>query len=108
VLGAIFESAIATKLAPKVAGTPIAAHLQSVAHAVAGGGAQGVIASIPGGARAPASAAIHGAFAGAMNDILLVAGIVALTGAVLSLLLVRGRDFAAYGAREPAAAAVAG
>ena len=43
-----------------------------------------------------------------MNDILLVAGIVALAGAVLALVLVRGRDFAVYGAPEPVAAAAAG
>jgi len=34
--------------------------------------------------------------------------VMALTGAVLSLVLVRGRDFAAYGAREAATAAAAG
>ena len=108
VLGAIFESAIASKLAPSLAGTPVAAQTESIAHAVAGGGAQQVIASIPASLRAQGTTAIHAAFAGAMNDILLVAGIVALTGAVLSLVLVRGRDFVAYGAREAAAAPAAG
>jgi hypothetical protein len=49
--------------------------------------------------------AVHGAFASAMNEILLVAAIVALTGAVLALVLVRGSDFVSYGAPEPAAAA---
>jgi hypothetical protein len=102
VLGAIFESAISSKLAPRLAGTPLAGHLSSIAHAVAGGGAATVIGSVPAAARSQATAAIHGAFAGAMNDILLVAAIVALTGAVLSLALVRGRDF--VGARDAAAA----
>ena len=59
---------------------------------------------MPPGRRAEAAVAIHGAFAGALNDILLVAGIVALAGAVLALALVRKRDFAVYGATEPAAA----
>ena len=67
-----------------------------------------MIASIPASLRAQGTTAIHAAFASAMNDILLVAGIVALTGAVLSLVLVRGRDFVAYGAREAAAAPAAG
>jgi hypothetical protein len=40
-----------------------------------------------------------------MNDILLVAGIIATVGGVLGLILVRARDFAAYGAPEAAAAA---
>jgi hypothetical protein len=43
-----------------------------------------------------------------MNDILLVAGVIALTGAVLAVVLVRTRDFATYGAPEPAAAAAHG
>jgi EmrB/QacA subfamily drug resistance transporter len=102
VLGAIFESAISSKLAPRLADTPLAGHLSSIAHAVAGGGAATVIGSVPAAARSQATAAIHGAFASAMNDILLVAAIVALTGAVLSLALVRGRDF--VGARDAAAA----
>ena len=37
-----------------------------------------------------------------MNEILLIAGIIALTGAVLAMVLVRRRDFATYGAPEPA------
>ena len=41
-----------------------------------------------------------------MNDILLVGGIVALAGAVLALVLVRGRDFVAYGAPAPEPAVV--
>jgi hypothetical protein len=48
-----------------------------------------------------------------MNEILLVAGLVAVVGGALTVLLVRGRDFASYGQaehaeadkREPAAAA---
>ena len=39
-----------------------------------------------------------------MNDILLVAGIIAVAGAALALVLVRSSDFATYGAGEPAAA----
>ena len=67
-----------------------------------------MISSVPGPAREQATLAVHTAFASAMNDILLVSAVIALTGAVLSLVLVRGRDFAAYGAREAATAAAAG
>ena len=107
-LGSLFESAIRTKLAPRLAGTPAAGKVAQIAHAVAGGGTQQVVHSVPAAERARASAAIHVAFASAMNEILLVAGVVALTGAVLSLVLVRGRDFATYRAGEPAAAVAAG
>jgi hypothetical protein len=103
-LGAIFESQLSSKLAPRLAGTPAAGHAGQIAHAAAAGGAQSVLRSVPPGRRADAAVAIHGAFAGALNDILLVAGIVALAGAVLALALVRKRDFAVYGAPEAAAA----
>jgi EmrB/QacA subfamily drug resistance transporter len=104
-LGAIFESTLTTKLAPKLIGTPVAGHAAQIAHAVAAGGGSVVIAQVPPAARAQAAAAIHGAFAAAMNDILLIGGIVALIGAALALALVRRSDFVAYGAPEPVPAA---
>jgi sugar phosphate permease len=105
VLGSIFESRIATELAPKLAGTPAAGRAGQIAHAVAAGGAGQVLARTPPGQRARALAAIHDAFAASMNDVLLVGAIVALAGAVLSFALVRTRDFVTYGAPEPAPAA---
>jgi EmrB/QacA subfamily drug resistance transporter len=107
-LGAIFESTIRRELAPHLVGTPAAGKAAQIAHAVAGGGTQSVLHAVPPAGRAQASAAIHIAFASAMNDILLVAGIVAAAGALLSLALVRDRDFATYGVPEPAAAGVGG
>jgi EmrB/QacA subfamily drug resistance transporter len=108
VLGAIFESTISSDLAPKLVGTPAAGHASQIAHAVAAGGTQQVLAATPASARPGASAAIHVAFTSAMNDILLVGGIIALAGAMLAFVLVRARDFATYGAGEPAAAAAHG
>jgi len=103
-LGAIFESQLKSKLAPRLAGTPAAGHVSQIAHGVAAGGAQSVIHGVPSGRRPEAALAIHAAFASAFNDILLVGGIVALVGAALALVLVRQRDFAPYGAAEPVAA----
>ena len=104
-LGALFESSIRTKLAPQLAGTPAAGKAAQIAHAVAGGATQQVVHSVPPAQRAQASAAIHVAFVAAVNDLLLVGGVIALAGALLALILVRGRDFATYGAAQPAAAA---
>ena len=104
VLGSLFESRISNLLAPRLAGTPAAGHAAQIGHAVAAGGTQSVLHSVPPAARGQATAAIHIAFATAMNDILLVAGVIALTGALLAGVLVRSRDFATYGAAEPAAA----
>jgi EmrB/QacA subfamily drug resistance transporter len=105
VLGAIFQSAISSHLAPKLAGSPVAARVTQIAHAVAGGGTQQVLHAIPAAVRPGAAVAIHAAFVSAMNDILLVAALVAFVGAGLGLILVRARDFVTYGAPEPAAAA---
>ena len=100
----IFESTISSDLAPKLAGTAAAGQAGQIAHAVAAGGTQQVLAATPAAIRPEASAAIHVAFTSAMNDILLIGGIIALAGAVLAAALVRSRDFATYGVSEPAAA----
>jgi hypothetical protein len=106
-LGAIFESRLASKLAPVLHGTPVAGHVHSVAHAVAAGGAQTVLAKVSPQLHGEATRGIHGAFAGALNDILIVAAVVAFVGAGLALALIRGRDFAVYSAHEPVQAAAA-
>jgi hypothetical protein len=103
-LGALFESTIRHTLAPMLAGTPVAGNVAQIAHAVAGGGTQTVLQKVPAPLHARAAEGIHVAFAAAMNDVLLVGGLVALAGGVLSFALIRGRDFATYGAPEPAAA----
>jgi EmrB/QacA subfamily drug resistance transporter len=97
-LGAIFESTLKNKLAPALAHTPVAGHVTSLSHAVAAGGAQQVIASAPRQFRPEATAAIHSAFASAMNDVLLVGFILAVVGAVLAYALVRSSDFVSAGA----------
>ncbi|MGA2928015.1 MAG: MFS transporter [Solirubrobacteraceae bacterium] len=103
VLGAIFQSEISTRLGPGLAGTPAAGETGQIAHAVAAGGAAAVLRQVAPGQRAHAATAIHAAFAGAMNEILLVGAAVAFAGAALGLLLVRGRDFVTYGVSEPVA-----
>jgi Major Facilitator Superfamily len=110
VLGALFESGITNHLAPRLAHTPVAGRAAQIAHAVAAGGGEQVIHATPGPLRSTAATAIHSSFATALNEILLVSGIVAIAGGVLALILVRARDFAVYGhpqqregASEPAA-----
>ncbi len=98
VLGSIFQSQLTSALAPRLAGTPVAAQLHSVAHAIAGGAAQSVLARVPHALHARADVAVRGAFASSLNDILLVGALIAFAGALLSLWLVRGSDFAVYGA----------
>jgi EmrB/QacA subfamily drug resistance transporter len=104
-LGAIFQSGISSRLATHLAGTPLASQSSSLAKAISAGGAQQVLAKVPPGSRAQATLAVHSAFTGAMNELLLVGGIVALLGAAGGFLLVRSSDFVASHAAEPAPAA---
>jgi hypothetical protein len=59
---------------------------------------------VPPGQRHGATLAIHSAFASSLNEILVVGAVVAFAGAALALVLIRGRDFAVYGAPEAATA----
>jgi EmrB/QacA subfamily drug resistance transporter len=95
VLGALFESGITNKLAPKLAHSPVAGHAAQISHAVAAGGASQVIHAVPAAQRGLASSAIHSAFASSLNELLLVSGFTAIVGAFLAIVLVRGRDFVA-------------
>ena len=94
-----------------ISGTPAAGHAGQIGKAVAAGGTQQVLHSVPSADRARAVTGVHIAFTSAMNEILLVAGVFALVGALLVVFLVRARDFATYGTAEttehaePAAAA---
>ncbi|MFL5823588.1 MAG: MFS transporter [Solirubrobacteraceae bacterium] len=102
-LGAVFLSQLTSHLTTLLAQTPAASHVDQISRAVAAGGAQRVLGSLHGALRARATTAIETAFTAAMNDILLVAGIVAFVGAALALILVRRRDFVTYAPQEPAA-----
>jgi EmrB/QacA subfamily drug resistance transporter len=106
-LGAVFESSIASSLSPTLAHTPVAAKTGEISHAVAAGGSAAVLHRVPPAIRPQAEHAIHVAFTTAMNDILLVGGIVALVGAALGAALVRQRDFVPHGAPAQAEAGVA-
>jgi EmrB/QacA subfamily drug resistance transporter len=88
-LGAIFQARVESKASGllKAAGLP-GPRANAVAHTIAtqrGGG---------GGGGGPVARVAQVSFISALNEILMVAAIVAFTGAVLGLLLVRSRDFA--------------
>ena len=103
-LGALFQSAIARKLGPALAHTAAAGQVSSISHAVAAGGTATVLSHVPPAERPFAAHAIHVAFVGAMNELFIVAAVVALVGAAAGLVLVRKRDFIAvqHGARSGA------
>ncbi len=94
-LGAIFQSRIASHLA--ASGKVPAAHLHHFAQAVASGAAQQGLQTSSPQLRAETRRLASSAFISGLNEILLVAAVVLFVGALLALVLVRGRDFVASG-----------
>jgi EmrB/QacA subfamily drug resistance transporter len=102
-LGAVFQSQVTSHLASALAGTEVAARADEIGRAVTSGGAPRVIAAAPADVRRAVESAIQAAFTSALNDILLIAAVVAIAGGLLALALVRGSDFVAHGAPPPEA-----
>ncbi|HEV7884478.1 MAG TPA: hypothetical protein VGO81_12975, partial [Solirubrobacteraceae bacterium] len=100
-LGAVFQSQVTHRLTSALAGTPGAGRADGLAHAVSAGGAPRAVSAAPTAARPRLEHAIHVAFTAALNDILLIAAVVAFAGGVLAFALVRGSDFVAQGAPHP-------
>ncbi len=102
-LGAIFQHQVQSKMIDALAGTPVAGRSHALAHAVSSGAASQAVDSATPASRALVAHAARSAFIGGLNDILVVAGVVALIGAAFAAVLVRQRDFVVHG--QPAAAA---
>jgi predicted MFS family arabinose efflux permease len=105
-LGAIFQARTESKASSLIEAAGIApAKAHDFAHLIATEQVGKAIAQA-GNAQVKVAQAAHIAFISALNDILLVATIVAFVGAALGLLLVRGEDIA-HGTEPQAAAAAA-
>lgn len=100
-LGALYQAHVESKATSLLtqSGLP-SAKAHAIAHTMATQRAGG------GGGNAAIARAAHIAFISALNDILAVAAVIALAGAVLGLLLVRSSDFA-HGTEAEAAPAAA-
>jgi EmrB/QacA subfamily drug resistance transporter len=98
-LGAVFQHQVSTSV---LAGLQRIPHIPgAIAHktaeAIVAGRAQQALDAVPAPARHAAGYVARGAFTGALNDIFLVAALVAFAGAILAAVLVRSRDFNAAG-----------
>jgi EmrB/QacA subfamily drug resistance transporter len=100
-LGALLQARVTTRVEDALHGVS-GIDVSRVAHSVATGSTKQAIASAPPAARAAIAHAARTAFVSGLNEILLVAAIVAFAGAVLGFALVRRRDFVQHG--SPAAA----
>ena len=96
-LGALLQSKVTDNLDAALAGTRLprgaADHL---AEAVSSGGGAAAARAVPPGARELVATAARKAYIDGFNEILVVAAVLALVGAVLALLLVRQRDFVTF------------
>lgn len=103
-LGAIFSHTVRTQILSLLeSAKAVPAH---AAHAIASGVSQGSgvgagLGSLPARARPVAVHAVRVAFVQALNDIILVGAIVTLVASVLTLVLIRSRDFEVGAAHGP-------
>jgi EmrB/QacA subfamily drug resistance transporter len=98
-LGSIFASQIRSGVSAGLAATPLAHSSHQIAKAVSSGRVGQVIAHVPAALRGRVAAVSTSSFVHALNDILLIAGIVAFVGAAFSLALIRQKDFVAAAPR---------
>lgn len=92
-LGSIFASQIRSNVSSTLAHTPLAHSAHQIAGAVSSGHIAQVIAHAPPALRGQVVAASTGSFTHSLNDILLIAAVVGLAGAVAALALIRPKDF---------------
>jgi hypothetical protein len=91
-LGAIFQAHVTSTVQDDLRRVP-GVDATQIAHAVASGSAKQAIAAAPPAARVAIAHAARDAFVSGLNQILVVAAIVAFVGAVAGFALVRRRDF---------------
>jgi len=116
-LGAVFQHEVSHKTAAALASTPAGHHVLAVtggklSGALVSGDVAVVAAHLPRAAGTALEHAYRVGFTDAFTSILVIAAIIAASGAVFAFVLVRGRDFVTSGApaeaaeRSPEAAAV--
>jgi EmrB/QacA subfamily drug resistance transporter len=106
-LGAIFQHRVQSKVIELLSSTPAAGRGQAIADQVGNGQAAEAIRSAPPPVRGVVADAARQAFISGMNEILVVAAVLAVVGSALAFMLVRQRDFVGFAAAAPAEAAPA-
>ncbi|WP_036563702.1 MFS transporter [Nocardioides halotolerans] len=103
VLGTIFSHRVADGIRDGLAGTPAAGQSDRIAGAVTGGRTDAVIQSAPEGARDHLAAVATSSFVDALNQITLIAMVVAFVAAACCFVLIRQQDFVQQGPSGPPA-----
>lgn len=101
--GSIFTSSIRHHLVHALSAVPsLTGHAPQIVTAIQQGNVARVFSTVPAAARGALAGAIHSSFAGALDDLFIVSGLIALIGAVCSVLLIRSKDFVVAGAPHAA------
>ena len=94
-LGTLFSSHVKTYVSHHVAGVPgLSGHGSQLAVAIQSGDIKSALSQLPAAARQQAGQLTKSAFTTGLDEIMLVAAIVALAAAVISVLTIRSKDFA--------------
>jgi EmrB/QacA subfamily drug resistance transporter len=104
--GAIFQARVESRLSELTVHTPAAheAVTPEAVRQVSTGQAEQVWAPVPTGAQKAIAAALPDSFVSGLNSVFVVASVLAFAGAILAIVLIRGRDFTDE--EEPVADAV--
>jgi len=101
-LGTLFSNKVVAEVRSRVATVPGLSHQgPRIATAVQSGEIGNVIGKLPGNVREAVGEITRAAFTTGLNEILLVAAIIALVAAVVSLTAIRTKDFAQQQAPAP-------
>lgn len=96
-LGTLFSNRLITAVAESTRGTPLAARSQQISAALRNGGAGQLFASAPPQERGVLAVVVRGSFTTALDHILLVSAVISIVAGVLSLALIRSKDFVHQG-----------
>jgi EmrB/QacA subfamily drug resistance transporter len=94
-LGTLFSNKVRDDVMAKISAVPgLSGRSAQIAGAIQSGQVGHVVSQLPAGTRSAVEVVTRTAFTMGLNQILLVAAIIALAGAVISLVAIRTRDFA--------------
>ncbi|HEV3227929.1 MAG TPA: DHA2 family efflux MFS transporter permease subunit [Solirubrobacteraceae bacterium] len=91
-LGAVFQHVVRTHVYAAPVARVLGAHAGQFANAVSSGALGPALSRVPPSARASLHHLAAASFTAALNDVLVIGGLLALAGAGLGLVLVRGQD----------------
>jgi EmrB/QacA subfamily drug resistance transporter len=95
-LGTLFSSRLASAVAERTVGTPLAGRTAEISAALRDGGAARLFTAAPPQQRGLLAEVVRGSFTSALDEVLLVAAVISFVAGVLAFALIRSKDFVAH------------